>query len=163
VLGGRQASAFFYGEVAHAAGRFSVNGDAQNSFLVMRRSVTVGAAATDLTLDGAVVGATNTLIMANDTMYQFVIKVAARESGGGANDFAWWNIVGGIKRQVGVATTTIVGANVVDTGTLGANATGWTCVAQANTTTGALQVQVSAPAGVGPVRFVASVYLTRVG
>jgi len=35
-------------------------------------------------------------------------------------------------------------------------------VAQANTTNGSLQILVSAPLGVGPIRFVATTQLTRV-
>lgn len=163
VIGGSQGKTNYNGEVVHATGSFGAQGDAQNSFLVLRKSVTVGAAAVELTCDGTGVSSTNTITLSNNSMLQFIVKVAARDTLSAGN-FAWWHIIGGIKRDATDVTTSLVGVNTVTTGSLGANAATWTCVVQADATggRGSLQILVSAPSGTGPVRFVASVYLTRV-
>lgn len=162
IPGGLQASTLYTGEVAHASGQFAAAGDAQNSFVVLRRVITVAAAATDLTLDGAAPAAGNVLALANNSMFQFFVKVGARDTGA-TGQFAWWDISGGIGRDGTIASTAIIGVNVTNTGNSGGNSAGWTCVVQAeNVTNGALQILVSAPAGTGPVRFAASVQMIRV-
>jgi hypothetical protein len=162
IPGGLEARVRYRGEVAHAAGQFAAQGDAQNSFLVLRRAVTVGAAATELTFDGTAPSTTTTITLTNNSMLQFTVKVSARDTGA-AGQFAWWNIVGGIGRSATDVTTTLVGANVSQAGNSGGSSAGWTCVVQADASAGngRMQILVSAPAGTGPVRFVASVYLTR--
>lgn len=162
VIGGQFSITRYYGEIAHANGQFATRGDAQNSFLVLRRAVTVGAAATELTFDGTAPSTTTTITLTNNSMLQFTVKVSARDTGA-AGQFAWWNIVGGIGRSATDVTTTLVGANVSQAGNSGGSSAGWTCVVQADASAGngRMQILVSAPAGTGPVRFVASVYLTR--
>ena len=162
ILGGELGATFYRAEIAHASGRFTTTGDAQASTVVMRRSITVAAAATDLTLNGAAPIASNTLVLATDQAFQFTARVVAKEFTAGSTQCAWWNITGGIIRGATALSTTLVGANVIDTGNAGGNSAGWTCVAQANTTLGSLQILVSAPAGTGAIRFVATVHLTRV-
>jgi len=162
IIGGYRANVNYYGEIAHASGQFGAKGDAQTSELVSRRSITVGAAATDLTFDGGAPTTSNTIELANNQAYQFSIKVIAKEDTAGSTQCAWWTIEGGICRGAAAINTALVGANVVNTGNAGGNSAGWTCVAQANTTNGSLQILVSAPAGTGAVRFVATTRLTRV-
>ena len=162
ILGGEYAYTYYRGEVANANGRFSATGDAQSSYLVVRRSVTVAAPAVTMTMDDGAPTLINTLVLVNNQAHQFTIRVIAKEATVGSTQCAWWNINGGIIRGTGVGTTTLVGANVVDTGNAGGNSAGWTCVAQANVIDGALQILVSAPAGTGTIRFVASVNFTRV-
>jgi len=161
IIGGQQASTRYYAEIAHASGQFAAVGDAQESFVVLRRSITAGAAATDLTFTGAAASASNTIVLANNSMLQFVIKVSARDTGA-TGQFAWWHIVGGVSRDASAATTALVGAAVANAGNSGGNSAGWTCAVQTNTTDGSLQILVAAPAGTGSVRFVASAQLTRV-
>ena len=161
VPGGLNARTRFMGEVAYANGQFGNNGDCQASMVVLRRSITIGASAIDLTMNGAAQATTNTIVLAASSAYQFHIQVIARDTGV-ANQYAWWNIVGGIERDSGGATTAIIGTNVVDTGNSGGNSAGWTCVAQANAVDGRLEILVSAPNGTGPVRFGANATLMRV-
>ena len=163
IPGGLEARVRYRGEVAHAAGQFAAQGDAQNSFLVLRRAVTVALGTTELTFDGSAVSTTtNTITLTNNSMLQFIVKVSARDTGA-AGQFAWWNITGGIGRSATDVTTTLVGANVSQAGNSGGNSAGWTCVVQADATVGngRMQILVSTPASGGTVRFVASVYLTR--
>jgi hypothetical protein len=162
IIGGIQAAVRYYGEIAHASGQFAAVGDAQTSEVVLRRAVTVAAAAVDLTFDGGAATTSNTLVLANNQAYQFRLRVIAKEATAGSTQCAWWDIVGGIIRGAAAINTAIVGANVVNTGNAGGNSAGWTCVAQANTTNGSLQILVSAPAGTGTIRFVATGQLTRV-
>ena len=164
IPGGAQAYTRYRGELAHANGSFSgtSSGDAQNSFLVLRRAVTVALGTTELTFDDAAPTTTNTITLTNNSMLQFTVKVSARDNNT-AGQFAWWNITGGIGRSATDVTTTLVGVNVTDTGNSGGNSAGWTCVVTADATAGngRMRIQVSTPASGGTVRFVASVYLTR--
>jgi len=165
IIGGQQASCQYYGEIAHASGGFSAAlgaGDAQTSEVVSRRSITVAAAATDITFNGAAAATSNTIVLSNNQSYQFVLRVVAKETTAGSTQCAWWHIVGGITRGAAAVNTAIVGANVSSTGNAGGNSATWTCVAQANTTNGSLQILVSAPAGASTVRFVGTTQLTRV-
>ena len=162
IPGGLRAQTRYYGEVAHASGQFAAKGDAQASEVVSRGAITVAAAATDLTFDGGAPTTANTLVLANNQAYQFSVRVVAKEATAGSTQCAWWHIVGGIIRGAAAVNTALVGANVVGTGNAGGDSAGWTCVAQANTTDGSLQILVSAPAGTGTIRFVATTQLTRV-
>ena len=161
IPGGFYAYTNYYGEIAHASGRFAAAGDAQASEVTLRRSITVGAVATDLTFDGAAPTTSNTMTLASSSAYQFRISVIAKDTGA-TGQAAFWNVIGGIYRDVAASTTALIGALTTDTGTTGGNSAGWTCTVQANTTSGYLQILVSAPAGTGPVRFVATAHLTRV-
>lgn len=161
IPGGYWGYTNYYAEIAHASGRFAAAGDAQASEVVLRRSITVGAAATDLTIDGAAPPTSNTLSMGSSSAYQFRISVIARDTGA-TGQYAFWNVVGGISRDAASSTTALIGSLTTDSGNSGGSAAGWTCVVQANTASGYLQILVSAPAGTGPVRFVATAHLTRV-
>ena len=162
ITGGQYATAQFIYEIAHASGRFAANGDAQASEIVLRRSVTVGAAAVELTFEGGTPTSIQVPTLTTNTAYQFRASIVARDTGT-TGQFAWWNVVGGIKKDGTVASTALIGANVIDTGNSGGNSAGWTATVGAESVTnGAIQILVAAPAGTGPVRFVATVQLTRV-
>jgi len=74
-LAGKEAVASQRGQVAHATGKFSANGDAQTSQYIMRNQTTNGTT-TSLYLDG--VG--DRLNIANDTAWMFEIKIVARRT-----------------------------------------------------------------------------------
>jgi hypothetical protein len=163
IPGGYQSYTRYYGEVAHSSGRFANDGDAQSSFLTLRRSITVAAGSTELTLDGGSATSSNVLVLTNNSAFQYDIRVIVRDTGT-TGQYAWFTRSGGIYRDTTVASTAIIGTNVTNTGTTGGDAASWTCTVQAeNSTNGALQILVNAPQGTGPIYAVASIKLIRVG
>ena len=97
---GREATANNTGQIAHAAGKFAANGDAQKSEFVLR-GATTNATPTELFLDGA--SARLTLI--GGTVNTFKILVSCTNDG--ATVAAAYELTGAIK-QIG-GTSTIVG------------------------------------------------------
>lgn len=69
VASGLESSAVLYGAKAHASGKFSVAGDAQNLTLVARRDIT-GTAASNLYLDGS----SAFLAIPNDTCWGILLE-----------------------------------------------------------------------------------------
>jgi len=165
VVGGKEGKSNYQGEVVSANGKFVTVGDAQQSLVTLRRSL-ASAGSGELTLDGGVPvasGATaNILTLPNNSTLSYDIQIVARDTGTTGQN-AYWFIRGAIKRDVGVATTAIVGTNFVATQNSAGNSAGWTCVAVADSATnGALQINVSNPTSTGAVRWVASITLVRV-
>jgi hypothetical protein len=166
IPGGYFVETHYKGELGLAHGRFAANGDAQTSFVTMRRESTIGGAAVILTLDGqaevAGVGG-NTINILDNNVKAFNIRVAARDTGL-VNNFAWFDFSGCIKRDVGAATTALVGAvTTVASGNTGGGSATWTCVVAANVG-GRLTITVVTPAasGTGPCRWVATCGFTKV-
>jgi hypothetical protein len=91
-----------YGEVVHAAGRFSANGDAQTSQLVARK-ITTNDTPTEIALDGA----TNYLSTEDNTAYAFVVTITAKKSG--ALDHAMYRLEWSTVRGTGVGSVTVDG------------------------------------------------------
>jgi hypothetical protein len=99
--GGIYAKASRYGEVAHAAGRFAANGDAQHSTFVARKNTTDATANVELFLDGV----DDRMILTAETTWTFDIKLSAYNDTD--NTTAWWIIRGGIRRNAANSTTLI--------------------------------------------------------
>ena len=100
---GNRAKSSLYGQHAKASGRFSTNGDAQKSSLVLRRKTT-DATATNLFLDGSTGEIT---IEDKDTKF-FTIKVAARREDT-ADESAMFELKGGVDRYGDTSTIALVG------------------------------------------------------
>jgi hypothetical protein len=94
VVGGYQAKASRYGEVAHAAGRFSASGDAQHSTFVARR-ITSGGSTSEMFLDGS----SQRMEIPDFTTWTFTIKISAFDSTQEAA--AWWIFRGGARHLDG--------------------------------------------------------------
>jgi hypothetical protein len=156
VSGGIFSLADHYGEFAHGSGRFSADGDAQYSRMVLRRETTN---ATPLELSASGFGPTGTarLSLIDNSGYQFHIQVIARDTSG--TDSAWWDIRGCIVRSSGAATTTLIGTNIVATSAT-AGAAAWTLTATADTVNGALKVEATGAAAT--IRWVATIHSTKV-
>lgn len=156
VVGSLRAAASHYGEFAHASGKFANQGDAQYSRMILR-NVTADATPTVITADAGAASTANTLSMANYTLYRFRIELVASEYATG--DSAWWEIAGCIKRGANAAATALVGSTYTTTdGDAGAAA--WTVAVTADTTLGALQIEVTGELA-KDIRWVATVHATR--
>jgi len=127
------------GVIAHASGRFTANGDAQEGFSVARIQTT-NATATSLLLDGA----TSTLKcgqLPNNSAWAIEGLLVAKTSGAG-NALAI-RITGLIKRGANAAATSVVGSPSVTVMAADAALASATASLNADTTNGALDVQVS--------------------
>lgn len=149
VPGGLNAAASHWGEMAHAAGDFLQNGDAQTSVYVLRKETTDGSHQ-ELYLDGS--GARLT-IPANRAM-TFDILVVGRSN---TNLSAGYAMRGVIENNGG--TTRLVGAPAVTT--LGEDNPAWDATVQADDAHDALLVIVTGIQGMD-IRWVATVRTVEV-
>jgi hypothetical protein len=141
-----------YGQHTIANGFFAVAGDAQAWDLVMR-ATTTDATSTSLTLDGS----TQLGLPQDNSTYVFRALVVGRRTDAGDN--AGFEVRGVIKRDVGAATTAIVGT--VTTTALGASDATWGSTAIADTTNGRLTIRVNGAVGKS-VRWLAHVRVAAV-
>jgi len=138
------------GQRSLATGRIARIGDAQGFDIeVFRQSV--GAAAVELTLDGAapagvVLPASNRLILEDSGTYTVSFMVTARNTA--ASESKGWRMECIIKRDVGAGTVALVGVqskNLIGSTAPGANP--WDCNLLADPANGSLQVMGTGAAG----------------
>lgn len=132
---GADANADHYAQSAQAAGKFSVDGDAQASDLVMR-GITANSTPTEIFLDGS----SARLTIPSDTTWAFRMMIVARRAD--ANDeSAAYQLLGCIDRNSAAATTALVGS--VGKTVIAEDIAGWDVNATADTTNGALILTVT--------------------
>ena len=148
VASGRNASATTHGQRAHAAGMFTVAGDAQSVEYVLRRETT-SASALELFGDGA--SSTTRITVPADTSFTFEALIVARDSS--TSDSKAIRIRGLIRRDAG--TSTIVGTPTTETVNEDAAASTWS-VAVAGNADGSLRFTATGEAS-KTVRWVARV------
>jgi hypothetical protein len=139
-----------------SSGRFTNVGDAQSMRVVLRRQTT-DATPSSLSTSGSAPAAATGLTMSDSSCYAFKALVVAMSTG---PVYASFEVKGCIKRTnaagtaiVGTVTSTSLGAD--------AGAASWACTAVANTTLGALEIQVTGAAATS-IKWVASVVTTEV-
>ncbi|MEM6258607.1 MAG: DUF2793 domain-containing protein [Planctomycetota bacterium] len=152
VLGGQFALAEKYGQVAHAAGRFSSIGDAQVSTLIARNATT-NAIATDLFLDGS----SNRLTIPTDTAWVFELYIVAAEQG--MANIKKFQRAGVIVNDGG--TTTISSVDTIGTDSAIGSPGSWTVSITADNTNDALDISVTGAASTN-IRWVTRATLTEV-
>ncbi len=149
---GSAAKAERYGELAHAAGRFAVSGDAQSVELVLR-GATTSDTATELFLNGADAQA----LLGDNTSWTFTVQVIGmREDSTAA---AGYRFDGVILRGAAASSTAFIGTPSKNI--LGETSTAYDASVVADATTGALAVSVTGPAAAN-VRWVATIRATQV-
>jgi hypothetical protein len=136
----------------------NANGVSQAGLLILGRQTT-DATATILTSNTAVADATNQLVLANNAASCVRGSVIANVTGGG-NTKAW-TFEGAIKRGAAAANTSIVGTFSTNVIAADAGASTWTIALSADTTNGALQVQVTGQAAT-TIRWVCKLESTEV-
>lgn len=140
IPGGLNGYATQYGQLAHAAGRFAANGDAQTSELIWRIATTDATANVEMFLNGSAQRAT----VPNNTTWAFqIIGVARRDTGVSIT----FEVKGGIKNDAGtVVLVAAVTAAVIADGT-GAALTIANFVVDADDPNNALRIRVTGIAG----------------
>lgn len=123
---------------------FTTQGDAQQVNYLLSVATTTASPAV-LTSDQGAAGATNQIIMPNNSAYGFKGMITARDIANGW--VAVWEIRGGIRRVANAASTTIVGTPVVDRIAYDTAASTWGIAVVADTTNGGIQFQVTGAAG----------------
>lgn len=155
LAGGLQASTKgVFGAAVRSSGMFSTKGDAQKGLYVLRRLTTDNTATPLVITDSPL----EYLKIANDSTYSFSGMVSARAYGGVS---AGWRFTGTIKRGSNAASTSLVGT-VIGTPDMDAGAVGWALAITADTTNGALGIQVTGALATS-IRWVATVETCEVG
>lgn len=139
---GSEALAAFAGKQAYSNGGINFTGDNQTGSTILKRRTT-DATATVLTSDNTAAGASNQVILANNTAYAFTGTVVARQQAAGGTASAAWTISGLIRREGTAASTTLVASTV----TTISNVPGWTLALSADTTNGGLAVTATGAVG----------------
>jgi len=154
IAGSFEEAADKFGQLAHASGNFSANGDAQGSLMIARRSVTHSDANWyELFLDGA----SEQLLIASDTVWTFNILIVGTTSGS-TKSFGF-RIEGVIENDGG--TTTLLASTV--TTIYDTDDTDFDARVTADDTNDALAVEVQdSTSGSDVVQWVASVQTAEV-
>lgn len=138
---GSDALSNFVGKHAYANGSITANGDNQSGITILKRRTT-DATATALTSDNAAAGATNQVILPNNSAFAFTGTVVARRQAAGGTESAAWKIEGLIRREGTAGSTTLVASTV----TAISNVPAWTLALSADTTNGGLAVTATGAA-----------------
>lgn len=159
VLGGYQAvSRGIYGAEVRASGQFSTQGDAQRGRYIKRRSTTTATPAT-IGTDGSAGGATNQVILPNNSAYNFSGRVVARENATG--DCGAWEFKGLIRRGANAAATALVAAVTPSVIAADAGAAAWVVAVTADTSNGGIAITVTGEAS-HTIRWVADIETVEV-
>lgn len=122
---------------------FAFQGDAQQVNYLLSVATTTATPAV-LTTNHAAAGATNQIIMPNNSAYGFKGMLTARDTTNGW--VAVWEIRGGIRRGANAASTTLVGTPVIDRIAYDSAASTWTPTVVVDSANGGLQFQVTGAA-----------------
>lgn len=145
---GNHAKASKRAEIAHAAGFFAADEDAQGAQYVLRNSTTNATPAV-LFLNGS----SERLTLTNDATFFFDILVVARRTD--ANDeSAAYHFAGCIDRNASAAATALVGS--VTKTVIAEDTAAWDCNVTADSTNGAISITVTGEAA-KTIRWVAHV------
>lgn len=156
---GRQSLAATKNKFAYAGisiGGVSTEGNTQMGMYVPV-AVTTSTAATILSTDNATAGATNQILLPNNSAYAFFGTVVARQQAAGGTASAAWKIEGLIRREANAASTTLVASTV----TAIDNTPAWTLALSADTTNGGLAITATGAAATN-IRWVATVQTSEV-
>ena len=109
IPGGYGAKTNLYGELSHAAGYFTHNGDAQKSTIVLR-GLTTDNTPTELTLDNY-----NTFaVLPANSVWTYIANISALRNNGGSYDVAAGFIIRGCMRSDISAVAYNVGSSIID-------------------------------------------------
>lgn len=151
---GQYAKSDVLAKISQSSERFTTTGDAQAGRYVLMRSTTNGAAVV-LTAGGGSPGATNQIILPNNSAFSFTGTIIARQKTSDGSNYAAWEIKGAIIRDANAASTSIGSFNINKlSATSGASA--WSVSLSADTTNGGLAITVTGAAATN-IRWVSRV------
>lgn len=155
VVGGERGKAVITGQQAHAMGRFSNDGDAQRSH-VIAKVATSDDTATEIEVDDE----TGAIAIPDNTTWEAQIRIVARQEGGAEQ--ACFQRRALITKDGTAASTILVGSSTPDPDLTSAGASTWSVSVSADTTNGALKIDVTGEAATN-IRWVAHISLVEVG
>jgi len=135
-------------------GNFSLAGDAQITSMVLRYATTDGTTQA-LTTDASAPGASNQILLPNNSSYHVRVEITCKNTG--AQESGAWTLEGGADRAATAAST---GINGFAKTTHHRDDATWDVAAVADTTNGAVRINVTGSAG-KTVRWVGRVYITE--
>ena len=164
---GQSSFAFGPGAVAATTGKFafssdnyyqnSTSGTSQAAKYILR-NFTIDATPKVLLCDyAASASVTNQVILPSNSAYAFTGIIVARQQAAGGTQSAAWRVEGLIRREAGVATTTLVSSAV---NTI-SNVPGWTIALTADVTNGGLAITATGAAATN-LRWVATIDASEV-
>lgn len=164
VLGGLRGNAYLYGQKAHASGRFSIDGDAQGSEVILRRTTGMTTAAiSELFLDGTSLRITanaNGFMLVNVELVAVVTAIAGTATGVTVGDMFSQNVTCAYRNLAGVGS--VVQQSSLGTWRSGSMSTANTAFAA---TGASLQINFTAPTFAGggtlTMRIVAKARITE--
>lgn len=124
------------------------------------RIVTTGTTATRITADGASAATTNQLTLRNNSVFKFQGRVVAYDMT--TLDAKEWDFSGLIKRGAAAANTSLVGTPSITSAFADTAAAAWTISIAADTTNGALAVNVQG-AGANQIRWYVEIFSFETG
>jgi len=146
------------GKYAYASGTFQAGvwGTAQQGTFVLR-SDTTDATPEALTTDNSTAGATDQIILPNNSAYAFHGTIVARQQASAGTACAAWKVEGLIRREGSAGTTVLVNSatTVLD------NTPAWGMALSADTTNGGLKIEVTGAAATN-IRWVATINTSEV-
>ena len=128
---------------AYAAGSFSAAGDNQQADYILR-SDTTNATPEAITSDNSAAGTANQIVLPNASLYAFQGTLVVRENATG--DSKAIKFEGAIKRGANASTTALVGTPTQADLGADAGASTWALAITADTTNGALKLEVTGEA-----------------
>ena len=157
VAGGSYALSNTIGKQAFASGRFAYDvGSAQTGTFVLR-SDTTDATSEALTANNSNAGTTNQIVLPNNSAIAFHGTIVARQQASSGTASAAWKIEGLIRREGSASTTVLVSS----TTTVLDNTPSWGMTLSADTTNGALKIEVTGASATN-IRWVATVSTSEV-
>ena len=175
VLGGYQASAskdyaYAFGHRANAdiIGKYAYGvftstelGTSQGGYYVLAQNTSDATPTAVVTNGGTNAGgATNQIILPNNSAYSFSGTIIARESAAAGSDYASWEIKGALLRAANAAST-VLGNGIKNKLYASAGASAWDIALTADTTNGGLKIEVTGAAATN-IRWVATVNTSEV-
>lgn len=135
----------------------SLIGNSQESVLILGTQTTDATPAT-LTSSQNIPSTSNQIVLPNNSAYFFKGSIIAGITGAG--DTKAWTFEGAIKRGASAGTTAIVGSVVLNTIAEDAGASAWSVAVTADTTNGAIKVEVTGAAAT-TIRWVCKIETTE--
>jgi hypothetical protein len=136
---GFESNASRQGQLALANGKFATIGDGQGSFIVFKAS-TSNNTTTEMTLDGAAVGAGNRFVLSTNSTYLFDLKLCARRTDG-VDESAGYSIKVVMDRNTLASSTAIVG--IRSRTSWASDISQWDIEVTADTTNGSIKIDVT--------------------
>jgi hypothetical protein len=153
---GRHARSEFKGKLAYSSGQFSGNGDCQLGIYVIKADTT-DASVTKLTSNNATAAYNNQVNLTTNQALSFHGTIVARQQASAGTLSAAWKVEGLIRKEANNGSTVLVNSAM----TILDNTPNWGLALAADTSNGALAINVTGAAGTN-IRWVGTIHTSEV-